>query len=373
MSQYVSVAGAIAFTSMALLALLVSQSDLLDTHRKKLFLCVVGFTALETAIDTATILLSSCPPSFRIANVTISAFGFAISPCLPLLMAFVVGNRRDGLRPAILLPLGINALCSLLSIWFPVIFSVDVKNSYRRETFFWVFIAAFGFYLVYFVRRAAVMASTYPRRTKIVLWALLVFMICGMSTETFIPGFPFMWITISFSLLIYYAYLCEQSDRYDILTDLYNRRTYENELIRLETKEYAAIVLFDVNRFKRVNDTYGHPYGDACLNKLAVILREVFEGIGDCYRIGGDEFCMITRTASVDTIRERLKALDRIVESARGLDAHLPSLSAGIGVYRRNEGGKPSDAVHDADGHLYEEKKARKKRDLSGETDERLL
>lgn len=99
----------------------------------------------------------------------------------------------------------------------------------------------------------------------------------------------------------------------DRMTLLSNRNAYElrvRELVAAPPAE-VAFVLFDIDRMKRINDTHGHHCGDQVIAMVAHCLLEVFGPLGECYRIGGDEFCAIL-TAS-GPIPDKLKAFDRLV------------------------------------------------------------
>ena len=78
------------------------------------------------------------------------------------------------------------------------------------------------------------------------------------------------------------------------------------------------VFLFDVDAFKAINDTYGHQYGDECLHTIAAAIRETFSSVGLCYRIGGDEFCVLSealdREKAADHLRLFLCNLERIQE-----------------------------------------------------------
>lgn len=85
----------------------------------------------------------------------------------------------------------------------------------------------------------------------------------------------------------------------DSLTGLYNRRFFDhsfpNELNRAKRNKYPlSLVLIDVDNFKYINDTYGHPYGDKFLNFVAKILKQSIRRANDIIvRLGGDEFAAI--------------------------------------------------------------------------------
>ena len=69
-----------------------------------------------------------------------------------------------------------------------------------------------------------------------------------------------------------------------------------------------VLVLYDLNGFKRFNDLFGHPAGDALLARLAAKLADVVGAAGTCYRLGGDEFCVLARRAGRRAARRSLDA-----------------------------------------------------------------
>lgn len=97
----------------------------------------------------------------------------------------------------------------------------------------------------------------------------------------------------------------------DALTEIENRAAYVRRLEKIEnikntTLEYA-IVLFDIDHFKYINDNLGHLTGDSVLKKCAKMLVEVFDFPGcNVYRIGGDEFAVIIEGMSEHFLIERL-------------------------------------------------------------------
>jgi two-component system, cell cycle response regulator len=81
----------------------------------------------------------------------------------------------------------------------------------------------------------------------------------------------------------------------DALTGLGNRRALSRDLERAVADERDAVLLalFDLDGFKHYNDSYGHPAGDALLQRLGAKLAAHVDGVGTAYRMGGDEFCVL--------------------------------------------------------------------------------
>ena len=134
--------------------------------------------------------------------------------------------------------------------------------------------------------------------------------------------------------------LQEQALR-DALTGLYNRRfmdeTLEHELARARREGYAlAVVMADVDHFKPVNDTYGHPAGDELLRRLGRLLQaQCREGDVAC-RYGGEEFMLLLPGLQEPAVRQRAEAWRRSVEGLTVGEGDVPlrvTLSLGIAVF----------------------------------------
>ena len=109
----------------------------------------------------------------------------------------------------------------------------------------------------------------------------------------------------------------------DALTTLGNRRKLMTDLRReLPFASVASpriLVLFDLDGFKRYNDTYGHPAGDVLLARLGGNLERAIKPYGAAYRIGGDEFCVLVMTGRVEREDDHRAGDLGAVRAGRGL------------------------------------------------------
>ncbi len=152
----------------------------------------------------------------------------------------------------------------------------------------------------------------------------------------------------------------------DPLTGLGNRRQLMEDLNvacrRVSGGETWELMLYDLNGFKRYNDTFGHPAGDALLARLSDKLKTVVAPYGTAYRMGGDEFCVLLRdcaerldaltAASVAALSERGPGFS--IGAAHGVVSIPPELEdpatvmqlADQRLYRRKEETREASAVH---------------------------
>jgi diguanylate cyclase (GGDEF)-like protein len=142
----------------------------------------------------------------------------------------------------------------------------------------------------------------------------------------------------------------------DPLTGLGNRRQLMEDLNvacrRASAGETWSLMLYDLNGFKRYNDTFGHPAGDALLARLSDKLKAIVAPHGTAYRMGGDEFCVLLRDPPKH-IEELVKAsVSALSEQGRGF-----SIGAAHGVVSiPPEIGDPVAVLQLADQRLYQRK-----------------
>lgn len=149
---------------------------------------------------------------------------------------------------------------------------------------------------------------------------------------------------------------------HDGLTGLWNR-TSVLEFLRcaLERVESTAVLLCDIDHFKRVNDTHGHLVGDAVLREVACRLRGAVrtgDGVG---RFGGEEFLVVLRNCDLEHLPERAEQVRRAVSerSAFLLNDAAVDVSISVGAALRQKDGPPTtieSILSVADDRLYHAK-----------------
>ena len=154
----------------------------------------------------------------------------------------------------------------------------------------------------------------------------------------------------------------------DPLTGLLNRRGFMRDLsraiaYRARYDTPIALLMSDLDRFKPINDTYGHEVGDRALEHLAGLLRSNIRS-SDCLgRLGGDEFALILWQVDEDTARAKAASLRAMVAGTPLQVAGLTlTLSTSIGVAALEAADTPEQALMRADQAMYRQKAERRER-----------
>lgn len=145
--------------------------------------------------------------------------------------------------------------------------------------------------------------------------------------------------------------------RYDHLTDLQNRRAYDEAAAQLSENlpSGCSIVAVDINGLKETNDTLGHSAGDELIIGASKCLTRAFEGVEGIYRTGGDEFVVILMDEGYD-IDAALSRLKRYTADWKGEQIHGLSVSAGAASAK--EFGSLEEMLKAADRRMYESKRS---------------
>lgn len=145
----------------------------------------------------------------------------------------------------------------------------------------------------------------------------------------------------------------------DVLTDMGNRLAFQNKLQEYDSLEQLGCVVADVNHLKICNDKYGHIEGDQMIADAAACIRAVFAELGSCYRIGGDEFCVLLPDCKKKDILDALEKAKKWIAEKNESRTFPMSIAFG---YALREGKKEGteELFNRGDEQMYDTKKRMK-------------
>lgn len=181
---------------------------------------------------------------------------------------------------------------------------------------------------------------------------------------TVFPGYEDTWSTVQVALVDITArkkaenYL-EYLGKHDVLTKLFNRTFYTEEVNRLERnlQRPVSCIFIDLNGLKEINDHFGHDAGDEQLRRMGNVLTQLIQNTQyTASRIGGDEFVVLLPNAGEASLQSSLRSLHELmIIDNQYHSIHPISLSVGHASSRPNE--RIEDTLRRADKHMYMQKK----------------
>lgn len=213
------------------------------------------------------------------------------------------------------------------------------------------------------------------------LISILLFVVVGIAFPTVDSSLRISWVVCFIASILFYQLYSDVMQETDGLTGLLNRISYEKAIASIDYP--TAVLMFDVDNFKFVNDNYGHAFGDHVLKNLGSILLQAYSAAGRCYRIGGDEFCVILQKgrlhdipfasqqltdpdtgkkwfvpASSAELQKLNLRFDELIDAAHESDARMPGVSLGYAFFDGH--GSLKDILTEADEAMYHKKRIRK-------------
>lgn len=286
-------------------------------------------------------------------------------------------NNRFKKRAVIYsIPAVVMVVMCVASFWNGWYFVIDETNSYLRGALFYIpTIISFG-YILYILR----MLTMYKRNNlletnaqKDLYKRLFIFPMTpcvGAILQIMLPGS--VWIFPGTTLAILTNYIAIQNGYMarDHLTGLYNRSQLENfmnyQLKNLKKGNYFFLILLDLDKFKQINDTYGHVVGDDALIHAAKLLRGSCKRRSDYVaRLGGDEFVIIGQCEDTEAVDMIIKRMHDVADdfNRTGKKPYNIYFSAGYVIYDGSDYATLDILLSEADRKMYEVKKAKKNKE----------
>lgn len=150
----------------------------------------------------------------------------------------------------------------------------------------------------------------------------------------------------------------------DPLTHIWNRRAFDKEIARIYNSNkgilFNALILADIDRFKDINDRFGHPVGDRIIQIVSEIFQTSIRADMFVARTGGEEFALIVEGASEDTTFEIADRIRTLIEqtpfSNTQTGANYGTVTVSMGICMASEADSPEDLYTKADRALYRSK-----------------
>ena len=267
------------------------------------------------------------------------------------------------------LPLWFMGVLLIFNIFYGFLFYIDESGVYRRGPFFWVAYLFSYIYIAVACGRTilALFKKSYRGDRQTLILHTLFPLGPGLAgiIQFFYPRLPVACVTMSLTTLLFYMLWTDQLISLDPLTGLNNRKQllhyYDHWSKNHGSGELMYILMIDANKFKSINDNYGHIMGDQALKNIAEALRvacKLLPKRGNIARYGGDEFAVLFESNDPSLailVRKKINEALKAVNERTGLPFEL---TASTGISFTDGSLTLKELIDKADEDMYAEKSA---------------
>jgi diguanylate cyclase (GGDEF)-like protein len=339
-----------------------------DPFQRKLYLFILSMALIAGGFEYLGVIVERSPNTGAFATVVVYTAYSMFLLCqnisnyitLAFIDYFAHGDRKRAKKMIVIISvfLFFYALSIVANARFHFYFSLASDNTYIRGELY-----ALRILLSYMVIPALIVVTLlsrkYFKKSQIyMMFFFAILVMLGAMMDILLGGY-LIWGCSSVAYLYIYFFIVQTDMKIDALTGIDNRYSF-NEFIetlsRRNKEQVYSVVMIDMDRFKEINDTFGHAEGDNALRDMASILKTTLRRSNFVARYGGDEFIMIVHAKSnIKRLMERIEeAMRRHNDS--GLRLYKLQISYGYADYTTNSGQSIDDFIAHVDALMYANK-----------------
>lgn len=334
--------------ALVVIIFIVSKNNLLSKSSKKSLVKLYVLLITVACFEWLGLFLNQKPSNTAFIHGVVKAVEYALTPYLCIQFLNVIDLRNKWF----LALARINVLLQFSSLVTGLTFYIDNNNVYQHGPWYWVYTSICILCSMYTLLTGLRFGNHFQSSSKKTSVSLALLLMSGIIIREINDEVRLELLGITFVAIFMYIYYVDILQKSDPLTGLLNRGSYIGKMTDMCDK--VAILYFDVDEFKAVNDNYGHMHGDMVLGLIGQTIKNVYGKYGSCYRIGGDEFCVILEDRIDDIENLNMEFTNKITEYVKTQEG-MPTVSLGSSIFDPQKDSM-EDVVHRADTNMYRTK-----------------
>lgn len=302
-------------------------------------------------------------------NFTVNTLLYSINlmPMISMFLYFdyrVIDNMLARKRRQMMYACLVVAMLTLniSNYWTGILFEISDGNVYSRGPgMYYTIVIALTVLLVYGIVMTRYMRSIEGRLFGVML-TFTIMPIVGAVIQAFNYGIPAMWTMFALLSLFIFIFVEREDMMRDTLTNLVTRGQFEQRLKKKLKKSKAfTLIMIDMDKFKVINDTFGHDEGDAVLVVVANILDHSIRHIDMASRYGGDEFMVLLESADIKAGKQVIDRINDKLTTFNDKSVKSYKIQLSMGSYFIEEPRKAhyADVLAIVDENMYKTKRTK--------------
>jgi len=334
-----------------------------DRIEDKVFAITVYGVMIGSLMEALSYLLDGhLFPFARVLNYALNTYLFSANMLLPFFLLVYVDlslyGKTDRIwkryKPQIIIG-AIMILANVVNYFVPISYVITANNVYERRFFSYFYYAVIIYYFISIFFLLRKFKKENGARTFISFLIFLVPVIIGTGLQFLVYGLSLAWLSSAIGLIGLFMMQQNELAYIDPLVGIYNRQYLDNVLAAWigRNRTFAGIML-DIDKFKAINDQFGHSEGDNALITLSNILRQSAKDGEWLFRFAGDEFIVLKFANSENDLNGFMEEVHQRIDAFNG-EGHAYAFSLSYGVAFFN-GGDADAFLKEMDDKMYQMK-----------------
>lgn len=336
--------------ALSAVAVSINMSRTLMRQSRVRFILLFTSIALSALCEWIGVMLQNTGPETRTIHILVKMIELSVAPCTSIFFVWIVEPQH---ARGMMWFLAAHGLLEILSGFFGFIYYVDAYSYYYHAQYYWIYMLAYLVSLCYVFIIIGKSMKTYQYTGYVYTLMILLLILGGIVVQMINSSVRVVYLSLTIASVMIYVFSLEMVQQTDKLSELLNRRGFDTFVQNIDVP--SVIIFFDIDRFKSMNDEYGHAFGDKCITTIGRTIKHVYAKNGKCFRYGGDEFCVILQKnlEKTDAMNEQFI---REIQEIRVEENRLPIVSFGY-AYFDPEDGSFQSAISLADEMMYRQKR----------------
>ena len=262
-------------------------------------------------------------PGARVLNYALNTYLFSANMLLPFFLLVYVDLSLYGkvdriwqkYKPQIIIG-ALMVLVNIVNYFVPISYTITAANVYERRFFTYAYYVVIVYYFlsIFFLLRK--FKKENGARAFINFGMFLVPVIIGTGLQFLIYGLSLAWLSSAIGLVGLFMMQQNELAYIDPLVGIYNRQYLDNVLSAWIARDCCfAGVMLDIDKFKDINDNFGHSEGDKALKSLTNILKKSAGNGEVLFRFAGDEFIILKMETSINGLDGYMKEVQKRIDA----------------------------------------------------------
>ena len=262
-------------------------------------------------------------PGARVLNYALNTYLFSANMLLPFFLLVYVDLSLYGkvdriwkkYKPHIIIG-ALMVLVNIVNYFVPISYTITSQNVYERRFFSYAYYVVIVFYFISIFFLLRKFKKNNGARAFINFGMFLVPVIIGTGLQFLIYGLSLAWLSSAIGLVGLFMMQQNELAYIDPLVGIYNRQYLDNVLSAWIGRDCCfAGVMLDIDKFKDINDNFGHSEGDKALKSLTNILKKSAGNGEVLFRFAGDEFIVLKMETSINGLEGYMKEVQKHIDA----------------------------------------------------------